>query len=211
LARGDPEAALAQLDSQLAAMPQPSAGRTAPRLARVRAEALAALGQFEAAADALLAAIAEVEARGARSLLWGLHLQLGHVYRRLSRRNRSAQAYAAAREVVLQLSANLPDPIQQALFRQRALALIPASAPARGPAPDQALWSGLTRREREVAQLIAQGRSNPEIAKALVVSRKTVEAHASRILSKLDFTSRSQIAAWVTERGLKRPPSGAGS
>src|SRR4029079_10923538 len=78
LARGDPASALAQLDSQLAVIPQLSAGRTAPRLARVRAEALAALGQFEAAADALLAAIAEVEARGARSLLWGLHLQLGH-------------------------------------------------------------------------------------------------------------------------------------
>jgi DNA-binding CsgD family transcriptional regulator/tetratricopeptide (TPR) repeat protein len=205
LARGDPEAALAQLDSQLAVIPQLSAGRTAPRLARVRAEALAALGQLEAAAEALRAAIAEVEARGARSLLWGLHLQLGHVYRRLSRRNRSAEAYAAARDVVLQLSRAIPDPTQQALFRQRALALIPAGAPPHGPSPDQALWSGLTHREREVAQLIAQGRSNPEIARALVVSRKTVEAHASRILSKLDFTSRSQIAAWVTERGLNHP------
>jgi len=60
----------------------------------------------------------------------------------------------------------------------------------------------LTAREREVATLIGQGKSNHEIADLLVVGNRTVEAHVSGILSKLGFTSRAQIAVWVHEKGL---------
>ena len=56
---------------------------------------------------------------------------------------------------------------------------------------------GLTRREREVAHLIADGLSNREIAAALVVTERTVEGHVSNILGKLGFHSRTQISAWV--------------
>jgi len=60
--------------------------------------------------------------------------------------------------------------------------------------------SPLTRREEEVAGLLAQGLSNQEIANSLVISRRTVEAHVEHILSKLGFTSRTQAAAWFLER-----------
>ncbi len=50
--------------------------------------------------------------------------------------------------------------------------------------------------------MIAQGKSNREIADILVVGYRTVEAHVSNILSKLGFTSRAQIAAWAVEKGL---------
>jgi len=73
--------------------------------------------------------------------------------------------------------------------------------------PSSADYGGLTAREREVAALIAQGRSNRAIAAALVVGVKTVEAHASRILMKLGFSSRAQIAAWVVAKGLASAPS----
>jgi non-specific serine/threonine protein kinase len=56
----------------------------------------------------------------------------------------------------------------------------------------------LTRREREVAKLVAEGMSNREIGSALVVSPRTAEAHVEHILVKLGFTSRAQIATWVT-------------
>ena len=62
----------------------------------------------------------------------------------------------------------------------------------------------LTRREREVALLVAQGLTNPQIASELSVSRSTANNHVARILRKLGLRSRAQIAAWVTER---RPPS----
>jgi predicted ATPase/DNA-binding CsgD family transcriptional regulator len=55
----------------------------------------------------------------------------------------------------------------------------------------------LTRREREVADLVCEGLTNKEIAARLVISPRTAETHVEKILSKLGFTSRSQIAAWV--------------
>ncbi len=58
----------------------------------------------------------------------------------------------------------------------------------------------LTRREQQVADLIAGGLSNKEIAAELVIARRTAEGHVERILQKLGFTSRAQIATWVTER-----------
>jgi DNA-binding NarL/FixJ family response regulator len=57
-----------------------------------------------------------------------------------------------------------------------------------------------------VAVVVAQGLSNHEIAEALVISVKTVEAHISRILSKLGFSSRAQIAAWAVDKRLAPAP-----
>ncbi|WP_426568845.1 ATP-binding protein [Streptomyces canus] len=56
----------------------------------------------------------------------------------------------------------------------------------------------LTHREAQVAELIAEGLANQQIADRLVIARRTAEGHVERILSKLGFSNRSQIAAWVT-------------
>ena len=63
-------------------------------------------------------------------------------------------------------------------------------------------FSGLTARERELASLVAQGKSNRVIADELVVGISTVEAHITHIFTKLGFSSRAQIAAWAVEKGL---------
>jgi predicted ATPase/DNA-binding NarL/FixJ family response regulator len=55
----------------------------------------------------------------------------------------------------------------------------------------------LTRREQQIAGLVAQGRTNKDIAESLVIAQRTVEGHVQHILTKLDFTSRAQIAGWV--------------
>jgi len=55
----------------------------------------------------------------------------------------------------------------------------------------------LTPRELEVARLVAGGRSNRQIAAELVISQRTAEGHVERILAKLGFTSRAQVAAWL--------------
>jgi DNA-binding NarL/FixJ family response regulator len=60
----------------------------------------------------------------------------------------------------------------------------------------------LTRREREVIALIAQGASNRVIAAALVISERTAENHVANILGKLGLTSRAQAAAYAVEHGL---------
>ncbi|GHF72109.1 DNA-binding response regulator [Streptomyces mashuensis] len=62
--------------------------------------------------------------------------------------------------------------------------------------------NGLTEREREVLALIADGRSNREIARALVLSEKTVKTHVSNILMKLDLADRTQAALWAVRHGI---------
>jgi DNA-binding NarL/FixJ family response regulator len=62
--------------------------------------------------------------------------------------------------------------------------------------------STLTDREREVLELITDGRSNREIARALVLSEKTVKTHVSNILMKLDLADRTQAALWAVRHGL---------
>lgn len=61
---------------------------------------------------------------------------------------------------------------------------------------------GLTPRESEVAALVARGLTNREIAAQLYVSVRTVEVHVDHILTKLDFRTRTQLAAWAHEEGL---------
>jgi ATP/maltotriose-dependent transcriptional regulator MalT len=61
---------------------------------------------------------------------------------------------------------------------------------------------GLTEREVEVLKLVAEGRSNPDIARALVLSQKTVERHLSNIFTKLAVPSRTAAAAYAHEHGL---------
>jgi DNA-binding CsgD family transcriptional regulator len=57
--------------------------------------------------------------------------------------------------------------------------------------------TGLSSRELEVSALVAEGLSNRQIAQQLVISERTAQNHVQRILTKLGFTSRSQIAAWI--------------
>jgi len=63
----------------------------------------------------------------------------------------------------------------------------------------------LSPREIEVADLVAEGLSNPAIARRLYLSRPTVASHVAHILTKLGFSSRAQIAAWATQRRVAAP------
>ncbi len=69
--------------------------------------------------------------------------------------------------------------------------------PGASASPDDPARIVLTAREREVAALIATGMTNKEIAAQLVISRRTAESHVEHILTKLGFSSRSQVAAWA--------------
>jgi non-specific serine/threonine protein kinase len=72
--------------------------------------------------------------------------------------------------------------------------------PPAKPKPDRDQQQPLTRRERQVADLVAQGLSNKQISTRLVISQRTAESHVENILTKLGFTSRAQIAAWHTAK-----------
>lgn len=98
-----------------------------------------------------------------------------------------ARAYAAAVEVGEQLS--LDEAIACALGRPD---VVPRPRTSTGDVK-------LTPRETQIADLVADGLSNREIAERLVIAQRTAEGHVENILTKLDFHSRSQIAAWVGE------------
>jgi NarL family two-component system response regulator LiaR len=76
------------------------------------------------------------------------------------------------------------------------------SQPEKAPAREEAL----TRRELDVLRLIAQGNSNHEIARQLVVSDRTVTSHIGSILEKLHVANRTQAALYAIKEGLVDPP-----
>ncbi|MFB9909120.1 LuxR C-terminal-related transcriptional regulator [Allokutzneria oryzae] len=73
-------------------------------------------------------------------------------------------------------------------------------APAAPCRARESTRSALSRRELEVAELVAQGMSNKDIATKLVISQRTAETHVQHILTKLAFSSRARIAAWMAEQ-----------
>jgi predicted ATPase/DNA-binding CsgD family transcriptional regulator len=87
-----------------------------------------------------------------------------------------------------------------------AFALEESLSPAKSPVGHDT--SPLTRREREVASLVAQGMSNKEIAAQLVISQRTAETHVEHILTKLGFNSRTQIVAMFA-RDVPSPSAGS--
>jgi DNA-binding NarL/FixJ family response regulator len=76
------------------------------------------------------------------------------------------------------------------------------AAASTGPAAS-GIEAGLTRREREIAGLIAEGLSNRQIAARLVISSRTAESHVASILSKLGLTSRGQVAGRMAQGDLR--------
>jgi DNA-binding CsgD family transcriptional regulator len=162
------------------------------RTARARAEVFLARG--DAAAAAKLAA--ETAARGESA---------GLGYEELESRLLAGRALIAAGEreggldqlqrVVAEAGAANAGALRDAASRELRRAGTRVSAGSR-----RAAGGELTAREREVAELVARGHSNKEVAGALFLSEKTVEHHLSRIYAKLGVRSRTELAAAFSRR-----------
>jgi predicted ATPase/DNA-binding NarL/FixJ family response regulator len=84
------------------------------------------------------------------------------------------------------------------------LAMAAASGAAPGD-PDRSHQVPLTPRERQVAALVASGRTNRQIGRVLGISEKTAEVHMHHVMSKLDARSRAEVAAWAVTHHLSAP------
>jgi two-component system nitrate/nitrite response regulator NarL len=87
-----------------------------------------------------------------------------------------------------------------------AIALVGAlAAPTAAASQPTAAVVALTRRERQVAAMVATGATNRRIGRDLDIAEKTVEVHVRNIMGKLGVPSRAGVAAWAVARGLFRP------
>jgi ATP/maltotriose-dependent transcriptional regulator MalT len=150
--------------------------------------------------------------------LWGL-AGLAGAQRRAEQAARLHGAERALRETVGAVVLGDVDRYERDLARARAAlgeaGFAAAAAEGRAMTLEQAIayalegaqtagrpWAGepLSRREREVAALIARGLTNRQMAEELVISKQTVDRHVSNILGKLGLATRAQVAAWVVDR-----------
>jgi DNA-binding CsgD family transcriptional regulator len=154
--------------------------------ARCRGLVLAAQGALEPAADVLERALAVHERcpmpfEHARTLL----IQ-GQVLRRLKRKRQARTSLEQARAIFTRLGAEPWVALAESELRRVAARRAP---------------SDLTATERQIAELAASGLSNPEIARQVFVSRKTVESNLARVYRKLGISSRRQLEGALRREG----------
>jgi len=202
LAQGEPQVALQMAERLTSSAPGELSAQPIPRLLKLRGEALVALKRPVEAVEALEEAAGGALERREAPLLWQIHSSLGRIYRSLKRDHEASMALTAAREEIESLAQTIDNASLREHFLQRALASLPRAKSIPPGRAEAEKYVGLTAREREVAMLIARGKTSREIAGLLVISERTAEGHVNNILEKLNFTSRAQIAAWAVEQGL---------
>ena len=114
-------------------------------------------------------------------------------------RGEAVAALREAHELAVECGA---EPLREqcaALARRARLGLVPE---AERPGPEAADPFGLTAREREVLELVAAGRTNRQIGEQLFMSEKTASVHVSRILAKLEVSTRGEAGAVAHRLGL---------
>jgi DNA-binding NarL/FixJ family response regulator len=94
--------------------------------------------------------------------------------------------------------------VLDAAVQRRLMELVAGTPPAPldPPSPSDDHVDGLTKREVDVVRLVAEGLSNQQIARRLVVSEATVKTHLNHVLSKLDVDGRPGLVAWAWRQGF---------
>jgi DNA-binding CsgD family transcriptional regulator len=180
-----------------------NSANTIPRLSLLYAECALALRRYATAHTALQKAYEMAQDLSLKPLLWRTLLAQGRLARAQGKNDPAENYFADGRAVLDSLAADLAlSDATLSEYLNQAWGRMTRSKSTSARALIKNQYAGLTSREREVAGLIAWGKSNKEIAEALVLSNRTVEAHIGNILSKLHFTSRAQIAVWAAEKGL---------
>ncbi|HEY7421636.1 MAG TPA: AAA family ATPase [Gaiellaceae bacterium] len=172
------EGEIAELESAGRSLDYPWALATS---ARCRGLLLAARGELDGATAELERALVEHERSPQPLELGRTLLSLGVVQRRTKQR--------AAARTTLEQALELFDGLGAALWAEKAAAEL-ARIPGRGPASGE-----LTETERRVAELVAEGLSNKEVAARLFVSRRAVESNLSKVYAKLGIRSRTELAS----------------
>jgi DNA-binding CsgD family transcriptional regulator len=187
---GDPEGARAARSE----WPYPVEGRRLLPLLMSQADAALALAEGEPlrAAELLEALVVDFGRLGFRvEVLWA-HVDLGRAWETAGDRERAVSAYTSAATLAEEMSA-----VSLGRLATHALRRLGVRAWRRSGTAGGSGLARLTEREREVVRLAADGRSNGEIAGALLLSPRTVERHLTNVLAKLALRNRTELAALV--------------
>lgn len=192
LMTGDPELSIRIADLLLGSVPGEPQDQQVPALYQLKGDALLALDRPEEARPVLEDARRGASQRHELPRLWPAHGALARAYRQLGLHSEAERETAAAFRVIDSLATTLRDPARGRRFQETAArrAALPVRQAVAGDS-----FALLTAREHEVARLLAQGRSNREIARTLFIGERKVETHVGNILAKLGLGSRAQVAA----------------
>ncbi|MEP6732759.1 MAG: AAA family ATPase [bacterium] len=201
IARAEVALATGDTSEALAILPEHDAIGT-PRVALMRAQALVAEERWDEASAVLSAARSDAMTYDARPLLWRIDALQGAVFLGERRRLDARRLFDLARVTAMELVTDLDEAVLVRAFQAGVDRLAPPPPERTAGQAAKAAYGGLTRRERDAAALIAKGKSNRAIARILGIGERTVEGYVAAALSKLDFSSRAQIAVWAAEQGL---------
>lgn len=191
--------ALALIEAMKAALPHLRT-KTSARLGLLHGEALVMLNRRVEAQQALLAAAQAAAEQTLRPLEWRIRVALGKLYRHQRKRDAAQVQFDLARAIVRGLADELDDEAMRASLLSGFDAVLPDAPTITPLRAAKQVFDGLTAREREVAALVAEGKTNKAIAEQLVVSERTVEKHVENAMGKLGFASRSKLAVWAAEK-----------
>jgi DNA-binding CsgD family transcriptional regulator/tetratricopeptide (TPR) repeat protein len=194
---GEPDRALGMVDRLLESAPGSKPGTVIPMVSSLRGRALVRLGRQEEAERELLATRHAAVELGIRPLLWRIDIDLGSLYREQARTDDARRAYAAAQAMIDELAAGLPHTLREG-FVARAAATFPPRLATDVPHMPE----GLTAREIDVLRLVAEGLTDPQIARCLYVSPRTVHTHLRSIYAKLEVPSRAAAVRVAVERQI---------
>jgi DNA-binding NarL/FixJ family response regulator/Tfp pilus assembly protein PilF len=192
--------ALSAVDRLLSVGASATAPYKPPALLVTRARALLLLGKADEACEVLQQAAESARVQGDLPWSWRARCALARACGPAKREEAQA-ACDEARAIFATLLDSI-DASDRDRFIAAAESELPQMRPPTARRAAKQEWEGLTERERDVAAQVTLGRSNREIAEALVLSERTVETHIGNVLRKLGFSSRAQIAAWGAQRGL---------
>jgi DNA-binding NarL/FixJ family response regulator len=168
---------------------------------KLKGEALGMLQRREEAIEVLEEARRGALARQENPLLWQIHRALGRQHRYLKQEDLAQRNFTSARQGIESLAGTIDDVYLREHFLHAALTTLPREKSVSASRAARDAFGGLTEREREVVRLVAQGKSNREMADALVVTKRTIETHINNILYKLNLNSRAQLVVWAIEKG----------
>ncbi len=166
----------------------------------LQARILIALNRQQEAETILQTCKAAYEVQEVRPMIWRVNLALAGLYIKMKRHTAAAESVRSAQIIIDEIAAPLDNEALKAIFQRQVLSQIPVVPALSERQVAKKAWAGLSEREREVALLVAKGKSNREIAEVLVLNKRTVESYLDHIFSKLNLNSRLQLAAWVFER-----------